>query len=240
VILLLVFVLVLHYTGQGPKVADFYAAPGEIQRFSLAERWTHLVRLITFFALFFTGYIFFYNNVTMLRMFFGSQNTAVILHWVAGLIFVAASIVSLGLWYKDAKFVDYDKEWLKKRGGYIGGKAVEVPAGRLNAGQKIFFWVTVVLSLIMGLTGILLIFKAGLPLTLNCFLSTVHGFFAIIFVAAIIAHAYLGTIANPGTWSAMVDGKVSRLWAKKHHSEWYKEISGEEKPAEAEGNQEDN
>jgi cytochrome b subunit of formate dehydrogenase len=24
---------------------------------------------------------------------------------------------------------------------------------------------------------------------------------------------------------------VSRLWAKKHHSEWYKEISGEEKPA---------
>jgi cytochrome b subunit of formate dehydrogenase len=32
----------------------------------------------------------------------------------------------------------------------------------------------------------------------------------------------------------MVDGKVSRLWAKKHHSEWYKEISGQEKPAETE------
>jgi formate dehydrogenase subunit gamma len=65
-------------------------------------------------------------------------------------------------------------------------------------------------------------------------LSTVHGFFSIVFVAVIVAHAYLGTIANPGTWSAMVDGKVSRLWAKKHHSEWYKEISGPEKPAEAE------
>jgi cytochrome b subunit of formate dehydrogenase len=24
---------------------------------------------------------------------------------------------------------------------------------------------------------------------------------------------------------------VSRLWAKKHHSEWYKEISAGEKPA---------
>ena len=239
VILLLVFLLVLHYTGQGPKVADFYAAPGEIQRFSLSERWTHLVRMITFFILFFTGYIFFYNNVTMLRMFFGSQDTAVILHWVAGLIFVAASIVSLGLWYKDAKFVGYDQEWLKKHGGYIGGQTVEVPAGRLNAGQKIFFWLTVVLSLIMGATGILLIFKTSLPLTLNCFLSTVHGFAAIIFVATIIAHAYLGTIANPGTWSAMVDGKVSRLWAKKHHSEWYKEISAVEKPAEEPGNQEE-
>lgn len=234
IILLLVFVLVLHYTGQGPKRADFYAAPGEIQRFRLSERWTHLVRMLTFLVLFFTGYIFFYNNVTMLRLFFGSQNSAVIFHWVAGLIFVAASIVSLSLWSKDARFAPYDREWLKQHGGYIGGKEVEVPAGRLNAGQKIFFWVTVVLSLIMGLTGILLIFKSSLPLTFNCLLSTVHGFFAIIFVAAIVAHAYLGTIANPGTWSAMVDGKVSRLWAKKHHSEWYKEISGQEKPAEAE------
>ena len=89
-ILLLVFVLVLHYTGQGPKVADFYNAPREIQRFSLAERWTHLMRLITFLVLFLTGYIFFYNNVTMLRLFFGSPNAAVIFHWVAGLIFVAA------------------------------------------------------------------------------------------------------------------------------------------------------
>jgi formate dehydrogenase subunit gamma len=188
--------------------------------------------MVTFFILFFTGYIFFYNNVTMLRMFFGSQDTAVILHWVAGLIFVVASIVSLALWYQDAKFVGYDKEWLKNHGGYIGGKEVEVPAGRLNAGQKIFFWLTVVLSFIMGVTGILLIFKSSLPLTINCFLSTVHGFVSIIFVATIIAHAYLGTIANPGTWSAMVDGKVSRLWAKKHHSEWYKEISGKEKPPE--------
>jgi formate dehydrogenase subunit gamma len=85
----------------------------------------------------------------------------------------------------------------------------------------------------MGMTGILLIFEDGLPLTLT-FLSTVHGFFAIIFVASIIAHAYLGTIANPGTWRAMVDGKVSRLWAKKHHSEWYKEVSAKEPPAETE------
>jgi formate dehydrogenase subunit gamma len=55
-------------------------------------------------------------------------------------------------------------------------------------------------------------------------LSTLHGFFAIIMVAAVIAHAYLGTIANPGTWRALVDGKVSRPWARKHHSEWYKEM----------------
>ncbi len=232
-LLLLVFGLVLHYTGQGPKGADFTYEPAEILRFRVSERWTHMVRMISFILLAFTGYIFFYNNVTLLRMFFSSPESAVIFHWVVGLIFMAGSIVSVILWAKDARFTDYDKEWLRKQGGYFGGKEVEVPAGRLNAGQKIFLWLTALLSLIMGVTGVLLIFKNSLPLTFNCVLSTIHGLFAVIFLAAVIAHAYLGTIANPGTWRALIDGRVGRKWAKKHHSEWYKEISKAEPPADA-------
>jgi formate dehydrogenase subunit gamma len=99
----------------------------------------------------------------------------------------------------------------------------------MNAGQKIFFWLTTILTVIMGVTGVLLIFKTSLPLTLSCLMSTIHGFFAVVFVAAIIAHAYLGTIANPGTWRILVDGKVSRNWAKKHHSVWYKEYVEKER-----------
>jgi formate dehydrogenase subunit gamma len=226
---------VLHYTGQGPKGADFTYEPAEILRFRLSERWTHLVRMTTFILLALTGYIFFYNNVTLLRLFFASPHSAVVFHWVVGLIFVAASIVSVILWAKDANFAGYDKEWLRKHGGYLGGKEIEVPAGRLNAGQKIFLWLTAALSLIMGVTGVLLIFKDSLPLTFNCVTSTVHGLFAVIFLAAVIAHAYLGTIANPGTWRALIDGKVGRKWAKKHHSEWYKNLIAKEqleKPAE--------
>ncbi len=231
--LLVVFGLVLHYTGQGPKVADYYKSPPEIVWFPLSERWTHLFRMVSFLVLAFTGYIFFFNNITLLRMSFGTPQTAVVVHWVAGLIFIAASIASVALWGKYAKFAPYDKEWLAKKGGYIGGQEVEVPAGRLNAGQKIFFWLTGILTLITGVTGIFLIFKSSLPLTLSCVMSTIHGFFAVVFVASIIAHAYLGTIANPGTWQVLVHGKVSRSWAKKHHSEWYKEYvkqEEEEKP----------
>jgi formate dehydrogenase subunit gamma len=224
---------VLHYTGQGPKGADFYGAPAEIERFNLKERWTHLIRLLSFLVLLGTGFIFFYNNVTLLKIFFNSGGEAVVYHWVAGLIFLAASLASLGLWYQDARFAPYDREWLQKRGGYLGGKEVEVPAGRLNAGQKIFFWLTIALSLGMGLTGILMIFKSSLPLSLNFVLATIHGLTAIIMVAAVIAHSYLGTIANPGTWRALVDGKVSRQWAQKHHSECYKEV-GKEAAAEEE------
>jgi len=103
------------------------------------------------------------------------------------------------------------------------GKIINPLTGE-NAGQKMFFWFTGVLTLIMGVTGIMLIFRDSFDLGTNCLLSTIHGFFAIIFTATIIARIYLGAIANPGTWRALVDGKVSRKWAKKHHSEWYKEI----------------
>jgi len=46
----------------------------------------------------------------------------------------------------------------------------------------------------------------------------------VLFVACALAHAYLGTIGNPGTWRVLVDGKVSRAWAKAHHSEWSGEL----------------
>ncbi|MFZ2088016.1 MAG: multiheme c-type cytochrome, partial [Desulfobaccales bacterium] len=147
-LLLLVFAITLHYTGQGPKGADFTYEPAEIVRFRVSERWTHMVRMTSFLLLTLTGYIFFYNNVTMLRMFFSTPEAAVIVHWVTGLIFIGASVVSAILWAKDARFAPYDKEWLKKQGGYFGGQEVEVPAGRLNAGQKIFLWLSLALSVI--------------------------------------------------------------------------------------------
>ena len=227
-ILLIVFFLMIHYTGQGPKGADFILEPATIERFNSAERITHWVRMITFIILAFTGAIFFYNSVSLLRTMFDSQLEAIRWHWAVGLIFTAASVVALKLWAKDAKFTDYDSEWLEKKGGYFGGREVHVPAGRLNAGQKIAFWINAGLSGIMALTGIMLIFKSSLPLGLSCFVSTFHGLMAIVFLAIIIGHAYLGTMANPGTWRAMVDGRVGENWAKKHHSEWYKEITGED------------
>jgi len=239
-LVVIVFLIVLHYTGQGPKLIEFfYTGEGpkeggalshraDIQRFRLSERWTHLFRMTTFLILAFTGVMFFYNKISWIHTFFGHAPVAVQWHWIAGLVFLAASVVSFALWIKDARLVPYDKQWLRERGGYLGEKGTHPPAGRLNAGQKIFFWLSAILSLIVGVTGVVLIFKSGLPVTWTCLLMTIHGFFALIFVATIIAHAYLGTIANPGTWRVLIDGKVSRAWAEKHHSEWYREVMARE------------
>ena len=76
----------------------------------------------------------------------------------------------------------------------------------------------------MAATGIPLIFKAGLSANAALYLATLHGICGILFVATVLAHAYLGTIANPGTWRALVDGKVSKAWARQHHSKWFEKL----------------
>ena len=227
IILVIGFLIILHYTGQGPKGADLLLEPATIQRFTISERWAHLIRMISFILLAFTGGIFFYNSTRFIEIFFDTQANAVDWHIVSGVIFTIASLLSLRLWYKDARFEEYDREWLSKMGGYFSGtKDVHAPAGRLNAGQKIAFWWIFALSVIMALTGIFLVFKGYFPLALNCFITTIHGLFSIVFLATIIGHAYLGTLANPGTWRTMLDGMVGEKWAQKHHSEWYKKLFG--------------
>ncbi|WP_173080490.1 cytochrome b/b6 domain-containing protein [Fundidesulfovibrio magnetotacticus] len=226
-ILLVAFLLTLHYTGQGPKGLDARFEPGEIVRFSLAERWTHLARMLSFAVLAATGYVFFVNNATLAKAVFGSYHAASVWHWAAGIVFTLAGAASALLWARDAAFKPYDREWFSKNGGYLGGHEGDeghVPAGRLNAGQKVFFWLTLALTALMAGTGLPLIWKESLPATLNLWLSTLHGVGGVLFVACALAHAYLGTIGNPGTWRTLVDGKVSRAWARMHHSEWNREL----------------
>src|SRR5690606_7020746 len=50
--------------------------------------------------------------------------------------------------------------------------------------------------------------------------QVVHAVVAILFVALIIAHIYIGTLGMEGAFEAMATGKVDFNWAKEHHDEW--------------------
>jgi len=43
---------------------------------------------------------------------------------------------------------------------------------------------------------------------------------ALLFVAVMLAHIYIGTIGMEGAVEAMWDGTVDLNWAKEHHSLW--------------------
>ena len=51
----------------------------------------------------------------------------------------------------------------------------------------------------------------------------VHGVVAVLFVAAMLGHIYIGTIGMEGAFEAMGEGTVDVNWAKEHHSLWLEE-----------------
>ena len=53
--------------------------------------------------------------------------------------------------------------------------------------------------------------------------QVVHAVVAVMFVAVIIAHIYIGTLGMEGAFEAMTTGDVDLNWAKEHHDVWLKE-----------------
>jgi formate dehydrogenase subunit gamma len=56
---------------------------------------------------------------------------------------------------------------------------------------------------------------AGMQVT-----QVVHALIAVVFVAVILAHIYIGTLGTEGAFEAMGTGSVDLNWAKQHHGVW--------------------
>ena len=55
------------------------------------------------------------------------------------------------------------------------------------------------------------------------FWTVIHAVIAMLFIAAMLAHIYIGTIGMEGAFEAMGTGEVDINWAKEHHSLWVEE-----------------
>jgi formate dehydrogenase subunit gamma len=51
----------------------------------------------------------------------------------------------------------------------------------------------------------------------------VHSTVSVLFVAAMLAHIYIGTIGMEGAFEAMGSGTVDVNWARQHHILWLEE-----------------
>jgi formate dehydrogenase subunit gamma len=106
----------------------------------------------------------------------------------------------------------------------LGGP--EMPSGRFNGGEKIWFWLgIVVLGAAVSVTGLILDFpnwNQGRELMQQA--NVIHAIAAVLFICGAMGHTYLGTIGLEGAYRAMRDGYVDEQWAKEHHVLWYEEI----------------
>jgi formate dehydrogenase subunit gamma len=61
--------------------------------------------------------------------------------------------------------------------------------------------------------------------------QVVHGVVAVLFIAAMLAHIYIGTIGMEGAFEAMGKGSVDLKWAEEHHSLWLQEEQARSGPS---------
>ena len=202
-----------HFVVFGPKRVPGGKAKRAVHRFSLWERFIHVVTVLGFLALVVTGLI-------------AAEVQRSPLHGWLWLIHVgAAPVFSAGLalltvtWARDARFAACDWEWARKFGGYLWGDK-HAPAERFNGGQKAYFWCVALLGFVSLVTGL----GRAVPVldaTGQEVLYQIHRYTALLFIMAGIVHLYLGTLANPGTFGAMLTGNVTPKWAETHHPLWW-------------------
>jgi formate dehydrogenase subunit gamma len=124
-------------------------------------------------------------------------------------------------------------QWAKRGGGIIGDD--HPPAYRFNAGQKMIYWIVVGGGTLSAVTGYLLMFPfyatdlAGMQAA-----QVIHGVVGGLFVAAMLAHIYIGTIGMEGAFEAMGTGEVDVNWAKQHHRLWLEQEQARTGPNESE------
>jgi formate dehydrogenase subunit gamma len=112
-----------------------------------------------------------------------------------------------------------DVQWLREGGGIVGHK--HPPAYRFNAGQKMIYWIVVLGGAAVATSGYILMFPFyGTNVAQMQLAEIVHGVIAVLFVAAMLGHIYIGTIGMEGAFEGMWDGTVDVNWAKEHHSLW--------------------
>ncbi len=199
-----------------------------IDRHNAVDRVMHWILVVSFFILVFTGLGLFAHTFFHYFNFFGGPEQGMLFHRWASVIFIVSSVFLFLSHAKETVVFDADDvKWFKAAGGYLSREKKHLAQGKFNAGQKLFGIFAIVATVVMAVSGFIIWFADSFGRVLVQLALMTHSLFFILFMMAAIVHIYLATIGNPGTASGMLWGQVTRGWAKKHSSKWYKQVSGE-------------
>jgi formate dehydrogenase subunit gamma len=196
----------------------------KIVRFKAFERFSHWLTAVSFVILGLTGLNITFGKILLLPVigpdaFSSVSQAAKYVHNFTSFSFVAGLILIIVIFFKDNIPEKVDLEWLKQGGGFIKNK--HAPAGRFNPGEKAVYWLSLAAGVFVSVSGFVLLFPFfGTDIADMQIAQAVHAIVAVLFVALILGHIYIGTLGMEGAFEAMGTGEVDLNWAKEHHDVW--------------------
>lgn len=219
----------LMYLVVGPHKIEGPLSGRKVLRWSGFERAMHWFVAVTFIILAITGLSLLFGRAVLIPLL-GHEGFALWaeaskwLHNVVGPFFTVGILLMLLAWARNNIPNAVDVEWFKKGGGMFTGK--HVSAGRMNGGEKVWYWFVVVIGGgVVCTTGLILDFpNFGQSRELMQLANLIHGVLAILWIAISFGHIYLGVIGAKGALEGMTTGYVSEEWAREHHDLWLEEL----------------
>jgi formate dehydrogenase subunit gamma len=229
--------LVVFYLSRGMVRLQGGRSGRTVERFSAFERFVHWMTATCFIILAVSGLNITFGRPLLLPLigfeaFSEWSQWAKYAHNYLSFPFTIGVVLIFLMWIGGNIPNKVDIQWLKQGGGMVGHD--HPPAYRFNAGQKAVYWIVVIGGSAVAVTGYQLMFPfyvsgiEGMQLA-----QIVHSTVAVLFVAVMLAHIYIGTIGMEGAFEAMGTGTVDVNWAKEHHSLWFEEQSARTGPNDA-------
>jgi formate dehydrogenase subunit gamma len=206
-----------------------------VERFKKRTVWFHWVHTAAFLILVITGAILFVPGL-------GSPAAGGItrlLHRIAVIFFVACPVIYAVLAPRLAwNFIKEcfiwgvdDIKWVTRAPDYyFGGDEDKMfPQGHINTGQKMWQLIVVVTAVLFLLSGLIMWFLKGIVTpALFQWCVILHDVSFILVFLMLLVHIYLGAIHPRMTESfrSMLDGKISKQYARNHYGKWYDKIAG--------------
>ena len=227
VILGILAVLIIFYLWRGMVRIESGRSGRTIVRFGAFERFVHWMTATCFIILAISGLNITFGRPLLLPLmspeaFTAWSEWAKYAHNYLSFPFTLGVILIFFMWIAGNIPNRVDVEWFRRGGGIVGHD--HPPAYRFNGGQKMVYWIVVLGGSAVAVSGYVLMFPFyGTGIQNMQAAEIVHGIVAMLFVAAMLGHIYIGTIGMEGAFEAMGTGTVDLNWAKEHHSLWLEE-----------------
>ncbi|MFK7855199.1 MAG: formate dehydrogenase subunit gamma [Granulosicoccus sp.] len=233
-------ILFLYHLLHGRNKLDAKQLSGrKIKRWSWFDRLVHWITAISFIGLAITGLSMLIGKTLLIPVlgkagFAMWAQTSITIHNVIGPVFSVGIVLMIVLWIWHNFPNSTDIQWFKQGGGLFS--KTHPPAGRMNGGEKIWFWIVAIVGVAVSVTGLIMvapIYGIAIPAWAEFIplvngsrpdmqqANLIHAALSIGWTAIALGHIYIGTAGTEGAFEGMSTGYVSEEWAKQHHDQWH-------------------
>lgn len=204
--------------------------PDELRRFTTAERWVHRTTAVMMTVAIITAAFLYLPQLAELV---GRRRLLVTVHEWSGVLLPLPLAVGLGFRSVRAdlrrlnRFRPEDRGWAWRAVRH--GTRHAGPAGKFNAGQKLYAAFVAGATLVMVGTGLILWFPHLAALDVRTGATFVHDWLALVIGVLVLGHLRMA-LKDPEARHGMRTGRVGRAWARREHVLWEREEREEPAP----------